>query len=97
MLTNKGALEDKFDEVKRALALGNLNARYECLLKLIYFRVLWGHKIGYRGNQTIVDLKLGSVHSKLDDFIRVVNLSKSFLHSCKEVGPTYCRSFGRVN
>lgn len=78
MLTNKGALEDKFDEVKRALALGNLNARYECLLRFIYFRVLWGHKIGYRGNQTVVDLKLGSAHSKLDDFIQVAKSVQVF-------------------
>ncbi|EGV92845.1 hypothetical protein I79_010056 [Cricetulus griseus] len=36
------------------------------------------NKIGSREKQTIMDLKLGSAHSKLDDFIRVAKSVQVF-------------------
>lgn len=63
MLTYKGTLEDKFDKVKRTLALGKLNARYEWMvIRNSYISEHYGdNRMGSREKQTIMNLKLGSI------------------------------------
>lgn len=61
----KGALEDKINKVKRALALDQLNARYEwMMIRNSYISEHYGdNRIGFSEKQTIMvmDLKLGSI------------------------------------
>lgn len=63
LLIYKGALEDKFDKVKRALALGKLNARYEWMvMRNSYIPAHYGdNRMDSREKKTVMKMKLGSI------------------------------------
>lgn len=63
LLIYKGALEDKFNKVKRALALGKLNARYEWMvMRNSYISAHYGdNRMDSREKQTVMKMKLGSI------------------------------------
>lgn len=63
LLIYKGALQDKFDKVKRALALGKLNARYEWMvMRNSYISAHYGdNRMDSREKQTVMKMKLGSI------------------------------------